>query len=315
MSPAARPPLPLPDALAREDLPPVVLDGGLGTHLADRGLDVTGVLWSAQILRDRPEEVRAAHADFFAAGAQVATTCSYQVTADGLAAAGAAPAEAEALLRASVDLARQAADAAGPGAQGAPRWVAASVGPYGAGPGAGTEYDGAYGIGVRELAAWHRPRLEILADTPADLLLAETVPSILEVEALLGELERIGRPAALSMTVRGDRLGDGTPLREAARLLRGSGLAAVGVNCCPVPDAVAAVEVLAEELDLPLLACPNSGEEWDHVRRRWLPGREGADLPAAVAALARAGARLIGGCCRVGPAQIGRVAAAVEELG
>ncbi|GAA1726815.1 homocysteine S-methyltransferase [Brachybacterium phenoliresistens] len=336
MNPAAPSAPSFADVLADRSAPPRVLDGGLGTHLADRGLDVTGELWSAQILRERPEEVRAAHADFFAAGAQVATSCSYQVTADGLARAGAAPAELEQLLRASVDLARQAADApaaagtdgdaraegsrgdgdpgAAPAVRGsALRLVAASIGPYGAGPGAGTEYDGAYGLSARELAAWHRPRLEILADTAADVLLAETVPSIREVEALAGELEGLRVPAMLSMTVREGALGDGTDLREAARVLRGSSLVAVGVNCCPVPDAVAALRILAEELDVPLLAYPNSGEVWDQVHRRWLPGEPGADLPGAVPQLAAAGARLIGGCCRVGPAQIARVAGAVAQ--
>ena len=73
---------------------------------------MTGQLWSAQILREKPAEIVAAHADFFDAGAQVATTCSYQVCADGLAAAGGNASEAEGLLRRSVDLARDAAQAA-----------------------------------------------------------------------------------------------------------------------------------------------------------------------------------------------------------
>lgn len=62
----------------------LVLDGGLGTHLAARGNDISGELWSAAILNEHPDEVRAAHEDFFNAGAQVATTCSYQVTLMGL---------------------------------------------------------------------------------------------------------------------------------------------------------------------------------------------------------------------------------------
>lgn len=82
---------------------PVILDGGLGTLLEDRGNDITGALWSAQILKDNPGEVRDAHADFFAAGAEVATACSYEVTVDGLVALGMsredATAESERLLR------------------------------------------------------------------------------------------------------------------------------------------------------------------------------------------------------------------------
>ncbi len=43
-----------------------------------------GQLWSAQILRENPAEIQAAHEDFYRAGAQVATTASYQVTFDAL---------------------------------------------------------------------------------------------------------------------------------------------------------------------------------------------------------------------------------------
>lgn len=197
---------------------PIILDGGLGTHLERRGNDISGALWSAQILKDRPQEVRAAHADFFAAGAQVATTCSYQVTFEGCGE------ETTALLRASVRLAREAAEEAA-GRGGGPRWVAASVGPYGAGPGPGTEYDGAYGKDERELARWHGPRAEALAAAGPDLLLAETIPSLPEV-------------AALSVA------------------LRGLGLCALGVNCCSAREATAALGILRRHTDLPLLAYP-----------------------------------------------------------
>lgn len=285
---------------------PVVLDGGLGTHLADRGLDVTGALWSAEVLRSRPEEVRAAHRDFLDAGAQVLTTCSYQVSADGLAAVGADPTEAEDLLRTSVRLARETADEV----EG-PRWVVASIGPYGAGPGRGTEYDGDYGLTVAELRAWHRDRIAVLDDTGADLLLAETVPSIREVEALVDELDGRRTPAALSLTVRGTVLGDGTPVSEAARILAGSSLVAVGVNCCTVPDALTAHAILREHSDLPLMAYPNSGESWDHEARAWREGSAEQDLVASAPGLLGAGVRLLGGCCRVGPEQISRLATSV----
>ena len=67
---------PLIDAMRAAPIP---LDGGLGTRLDTRGNDVSSVLWSAEVLQHRPEEVRSAHLDFFEAGARVATTCSYQV--------------------------------------------------------------------------------------------------------------------------------------------------------------------------------------------------------------------------------------------
>lgn len=302
------------DALNAKETPPIILDGGLGTHLADRGNDVTGELWSAQILMDRPEEVRAAHQDFFVAGAQVATTCSYQVSFDGLAHAGSSD-QFETMLRTSVRLAREAATA---DAGATPRWVAASVGPYGAGPGAGTEYDGAYDLNATELAAWHSDRLGLLAEAGADVIIFETVPSFDEVQALTVLAKDLELPAILSLNVRADEqgkvvLGDGTDLRTAAKFVADSSVwAGVGVNCCPVPLAVAALQILGDETDLPLSAYPNSGEIWDHEARVWVPASEGNDLPSAVGELISAGARLIGGCCQVSPEQITRVREAIQ---
>ncbi|TAP28372.1 homocysteine S-methyltransferase [Arthrobacter sp. S41] len=302
-------------ALRAEGTTPIILDGGLGTHLAERGNDVTGELWSAQILMDRPEEVRAAHQDFFAAGAQVATTCSYQVSLEGLAGVGSSD-KFETMLHTSVRLAKEAAATE---TSETPRWVAASVGPYGAGPGAGTEYDGAYDLDAAQLAQWHRARVEILTESDADLIIFETVPSLAEVEALASVAKELTLPVWLSLAVRADEhgnvvLGDGTDLRAAAKLIEDSGVwAGVGVNCCPVPQAVDALKILGEETNLPLSAYPNSGEIWDHEARVWIPGTGGNDLPSAVPALIAAGARLIGGCCQVSPEQITRVREAAQQ--
>jgi homocysteine S-methyltransferase len=123
----------LADALAAG---PVVLDGGLSTELESRGHDVSSALWSARLLRDDPAAVVAAHAAFAAAGAQVATTASYQATIEGLGAAGVDGAEARQLIASSVALAREGQ---GEG------WVAGSVGPYGAMLADGSEYTGDYG--------------------------------------------------------------------------------------------------------------------------------------------------------------------------
>src|ERR671912_2410268 len=94
----------LADALAAG---PVVLDGGLSTELEAQGHDVTSALWSARLLRDDPGAIVAAHAAFAAAGAQVATTASYQATFPGFAAAGMDEAETARLITSSVALARR----------------------------------------------------------------------------------------------------------------------------------------------------------------------------------------------------------------
>ncbi len=62
----------------------VVLDGGLATELESRGHDLTDRLWSARLLVTDPGAIEAVHLDYFRAGAQVATTASYQATDPGI---------------------------------------------------------------------------------------------------------------------------------------------------------------------------------------------------------------------------------------
>ncbi|MBM7804596.1 homocysteine S-methyltransferase [Geodermatophilus bullaregiensis] len=304
---------PLADALAAG---PVVLDGGLSTELEARGHDVSSALWSARLLRDEPDAVVAAHAAFAAAGAQVATTASYQATVEGFGAAGVDRDEALALVARSVELARRGA----PGG-----WVAGSVGPYGAALADGSEYTGAYadpgwtgraggGLTVAELRAFHRPRMAALAGAGADVLACETVPAAAEAEALLAEAEVLGVPVWLSLTTVVDEAGvartrRGEPAADVFAMARGAGaVVAVGVNCTD-PAAVGTALAAAAAAGTPLVAYPNSGESWDAGARRWT-GTGGVD-PAAAQGWMTAGARLVGGCCRVGPAGIAALARTV----
>ncbi|MGY2081320.1 homocysteine S-methyltransferase [Modestobacter sp. SYSU DS0657] len=291
---------------------PVVLDGGLSTELESRGHDVGSALWSARLLRDDPAAVVAAHAAFAAAGAQVLTTASYQATLPGFAAAGIDPQRAQALIAGSVGLARE-----GLAAAGRTGWVAGSVGPYGAFLADGSEYTGAYldDVRVAELRAFHRPRLALLAEAGADVLAVETLPGAVEVEALLAELVALDVPAWLSLTsVTGPdgvpRTRRGEPVAEVAAMTRGiAQVIAVGLNCTDPSGVARAVAVVGEASGKPVVAYPNSGERWDATARRWT-GEPGV---GDASGWLHAGARLVGGCCRVRPDDIGRVAAAIAD--
>jgi homocysteine S-methyltransferase len=296
---------------------PVVLDGGLSTELEHRGHDVSGSLWSAALLREDPDSVVAAHRAFFDAGAAVATTAGYQATFEGFQAAGMSRAQAAELITSSVELAMQARSEAG---RDGDAWVAASVGPYGAMLADGSEYSGGYagpgGLRVAELRAFHRPRLELLARSGADVLACETVPCAAEAEALLLELADLAVPAWLSLTtVTGADGRVRTRLDEDAAAVFAmardvDAVVAVGVNCVDPAGARAAVGCAATASGKPAVVYPNSGETWDAPTRTWT-GRPEFDR-SAVAGWLAAGARLVGGCCRVGPAQIGDLAAAIN---
>ena len=141
----------------------LVADGGLATELEARGNDLSDSLWSARLLMDAPEQVRDAHLAFFRAGAVIATSASYQASFEGFARRGLSRRDAAGLMRSSVDLAR-AARAEWPGAGELGGWPPRS-GPDGAEVLAdGSEYRRRYGLSVRELTAWHRPRIEVLAE-------------------------------------------------------------------------------------------------------------------------------------------------------
>jgi homocysteine S-methyltransferase len=284
---------------------PVVLDGGLATLLEARGHDLSSDLWSARLLTDAPEAIVAAHAEFFDAGAQVATTASYQASFAGFASLGLDAAQAADLMRLSVSLARRARDEHRPDG-----WVAASMGPYGAYLADGSEYRGDYDLDVAGLREFHRPRLDVLAAAGADVLAVETIPCLAEVEAVCAEVDGGGLTAWLSLSADGDRTREGEPLAQAwAMVADVAEIVAVGVNCCAPDDVVPALTGATG----PLVAYPNSGQGWDAVRRTWT-GESAFDAGAVDDWLA-AGARLVGGCCRVGPADIARVAAGVTAEG
>ena len=282
---------------------PVVLDGGLATLLEEYGYDLSGGLWSARLLEEDPDAIRRVHRAYFAAGAEVATAAGYQAGIPALVARGWSRSRALGLVRRSVELARAERDAFGSGL------VAAGVGPYGASRADGSEYTGAYDLDEDGLYAWHLERWRVLADSGADLMACETVPSAAEVRALARLIGRTpGVRAWLSLSCRdGEHMADGTPVRglvaELAASEAAGALVAVGVNCTAprfVPDLVRTVA----EAGFPGVAYPNSGEVWDVRARRWTGVSDPAEFGVEALRWHRAGAVLVGGCCRTGPEHI-----------
>lgn len=293
----------------------VVLDGGLATELEARGHDLSDRLWSARLLRDDPAAIEAVHAAYFGAGAQVATTASYQATIEGFAAVGVERAEALGLIRRSVELACRARDraAARAAANGdlRPRFVAGSVGPYGAMLADGSEYTGAYDLSEAELIAFHRPRAEALVDAGVDLLAFETIPNVTEAAALVRLLDELpGARAWLSFQCRDDALtARGEPIEEAVAVAAGHPrIVAVGVNCTAPGDLPGLLGRIAGTADRPRIAYPNAGRGWDAESRTWLAPDGVPFDPAATASWRDLGATWLGGCCGVGPAGIAALA-------
>jgi homocysteine S-methyltransferase len=154
--------------------------------------------------------------------------------------------------------------------------------------------------------------MEALVAAGPDVLAMETIPDADEARALVRAVEGLGVPAWLSYSIRGGRTRAGQPLAEAfAVAAEAEEILAVGVNCCAPDDVEQAVRIAAEVTGKPVVAYPNSGEHWDAAAGAW--AGEPTFRADRVTRWLADGARLVGGCCRVGPEQIAELAGAVRQ--
>jgi len=293
-------------ALARPG--PLILDGGLATQLEAQGCDIGDALWSASLLVDNPQAIVAASRAFLDAGAECIASASYQASREGFAQRGLSADEADALMLRSIELAAQARDefVAARAPIFAPL-VAASIGPYGAVLHDGSEYRGDYGVSQDALRTFHAERLALFDASGADVLAVETIPSLLEAEVLADLLTRCATPTWVSFSCRDDRhISDGSPIEAAVSLFRGHpAVVATGINCTPPQFATALIERIREAApDRAVIAYPNSGETYDAATKTWSGTATPLDYAAAAREWMSAGATIIGGCCRTGPAHI-----------
>lgn len=296
--------------LARQGF--VMLDGGLATEMETHGADLDHDLWSAKMLIEAPEIIRRVHTDFLRSGADVIATATYQASFGGFEKAGYTHHQAKRLMRLSVDLALLARETFW--AQSENRidrlrpLVAASIGPYGASLHDGSEYHGNYGLDRQALIDFHRPRMELLAETEADLFAFETIPSMLEAEALLELLQEFPQKQAwLSFSCKDtEHVCHGEPLAACATLAeKVDQVVAVGLNCTD-PGYVNGLLESLPELNTLLVVYPNSGEKWNSEGNRWT-GHGCKSMP--VSEWYDRGARVIGGCCRTSISDVLRMRA------
>jgi homocysteine S-methyltransferase len=272
-----------------------LLDGGFSTALEELGNTLNTSLWSGELLKDHPDQVRAAHKLFADAGAQILITSSYQITYPGCAARGWSRADVDQAILDSTELARF------PGIK-----VAASVGPYGAYLADGSEYRGNYGLSKEELKDFHRDRLSALIATKPDLLAVETIPELTEATAIIELINEISpdMPFWISFSCKSvNELSSGEKFSDAVALVNSAPSAvAVGINCTKP----AFVSPLLESAtsSIPYVVYPNSGREWDAVAKEWLGPVNSSFEIADIHAWKSMGAIIIGGCCGVSPTDI-----------
>ncbi len=285
----------LPDGL-------VLLDGGMGQELINRGASGQGALWSAKALFDHPEAVVAIHEDYIRAGADIITTNSYACIRNNFEPEGLSD-QLGAMNRLSVELAQRARDNCGE-----PVLIAGSMGPqYGS-------YRPDLVRSYAETEALYREQAGFLAPG-IDFFICETLSCRLEARAAVTAALATGKPVWLSWSIAdtGEAvLRSGEKLGDAWRDIADSGIEAVLLNCSP-PEAISKVlpELVAIS-DLPVGAYANAftpiPHQWDFHGDDSIPPPRTDVTPRAyaqhAAGWAQAGARVIGGCCEVGPAHI-----------
>lgn len=290
---------------------PLLIDGGLSNVLEGQGHNLNHTLWTARLLDQNPEAIIQAHLAYLEAGAQCITTASYQASLPGFMEAGYYPTKAIHLIRKSVDLAEAAIQQFLEKYPDAPRpLIAASIGPYGAYLADGSEYHGNYGLSKADLWKFHKERIQLLADTPADLLAVETIPSYTEAGAMAQLLTSVKKPSWVSFSCKDEtHINDGTELEKVVSLFKDhSGVFALGANCTK-PKYISGIirELKTSGMPQKIIVYPNSGEAYHVQTKTWLGLSEPLSFGEMAQAWLTEGADIIGGCCRIGPDHINQV--------
>lgn len=297
----------------------IIIDGALASELQRRGCDLNDSLWSAKVLIEQPDLIRQVHYDYFKAGADCATTASYQASPLGFAKKGISLDESIKLIKKSVELAQQAKEQyLTQIGKNKPLFIAGSVGPYGAYLADGSEYTGNYQLSEEEFIEFHQIRIQALIDAKADILACETLPNFAEIKAIVKVLKQYPTMTAwFSFTLKdANHLSDGTPLKEVIDYLNNvDQVVSVGINCIALEEVTAALTVLQTLTRKPLIVYPNSGEQYDPTTKQWHKNHQhNCTFKNQLPTWLKLGAKLIGGCCQTTPKDIAEIADYLKNI-
>ena len=282
-----------------------LLDGGLGQELLRRSGDMPTHMWSTRLMIDHPDLVRAIHADYFAAGAQIATANTYALHRDRLEGT-----EFEDRFEDLFDAALQAAE--GARADHGSGRIAGALGPL----------NGSYRPDAHPDLATALPLYTECAALMAgrvDLVICETVASLTHARAALQGARAAGVPVWLAVTVDdadGTRLRSGEAVSDIVPIAQAEGAAAVLANCSVPESMPAALRALAPA-GLPMGAYANA---FTRISDAFRGAKASVDALQAredlgperyadhVMGWVAQGARIVGGCCETGPDHIAAVA-------
>ncbi|WP_175637900.1 homocysteine S-methyltransferase [Metabacillus schmidteae] len=298
------------------NFPIMIIDGAMATELENHGCNLNDRLWSAKILMENPDLIKQVHTDYFKAGADCAITASYQATIEGYREKGLNEEEAVDLIKKSVVIATKARDEFWTDIEyqnNRPKpLVAASVGPYGAFLADGSEYRGNYSLNEDELVEFHRERIKILIEAGADILACETIPCLIEAKAITRVLKEFPDVYAwISFSAKDElHISDGEKIADCAKWIDGEKqIAAIGINCSAPNIIESLIKEIKDQTTKPIIVYPNSGEEYDATNKQWKEIAPSNQFTTSTQRWYKAGANIIGGCCRTTPEDIRAISA------
>ena len=272
---------------------PLLLDGATGSNLMKAGMP-KGVCAETWIL-DHPQAILDLQRAYVAAGSQVLLAPTFTAGRMYLSQHG-LEGELKELNRCLVALSREAAQGKA--------WVAGDMTTMGR---ADVPYE--------TMLEYYHEQARALAEAGVDLILCETLMGHDEAMAALEgcRMAAAELPVCCSFSVTADgMLYFGGSVYEAAPQVAEFGADAVGINCSVGPDQLeSVVRALRESLTVPVIAKPNAGMPEIDDQGNAHYSMHAADFGRHMAALHRAGASILGGCCGTEPPYIAALKAAL----
>src|SRR5688572_5967705 len=278
----------------------VVFDGAMGTMLYARGVFINQCY--DELNTRSPELVRAVHAEYVDAGAEVIETNTFGANRIKLTQYGLQPQTGD-INRAAARLAR---DVAGDRAL-----VAGAIGPL------GIRLEPYGPTSVEEARAAFAEQMAALKEGGADLFIIETFGDLEEI----GQAVRAARdvdptmPVVAQMTIGNDgHTPFGASPEDVAAWLDGLGVDVIGLNCSVGPQGILeGVERMVHVTRRKLSAQPNAGMPRD-VGGRAMYMASAEYMASYARHLVQAGAKVVGGCCGTTPEHIHAIAEGVRPL-
>ncbi|MCD8363944.1 MAG: homocysteine S-methyltransferase family protein [Lachnospiraceae bacterium] len=269
---------------------PVLLDGGTGSCLRERGMPV-GVsteLW----VYEHPDVIGQLQREYVDAGSQILYAPTFGANRATLRSAGIDDRLEElnrALVRRTIENAGDRVIVAGDLSTTGKAMEPLGTATY------------------AELLAVYEEQMRILADAGVQLLVAETLLAMDEAMVICDAARAVcDLPLIISFTCEGDgNLYFGGNIFEAAAALEAMGVDAVGVNCSVGPDQLASVvKTLHETVTVPIVAKPNAGMPQITETGKAVYSMGAEDFAGHLLDLWDCGASIIGGCCGTTPEYI-----------